>query len=115
MGVISGERGGQRIGSPLPIHLFERGVCWINRGLADQEHVKDIVYKTKVRDINDLKERITDAIATVDEAMLERTWMEIEYRHNVPMWKFSKLCEKKILNVMFIMQQTAQSYLFICI
>jgi hypothetical protein len=38
---------------------------------------------SKVRDINDLKERITDAIATVDEAMLERTWMEIEYRLDV--------------------------------
>jgi hypothetical protein len=46
-------------------------------------YVKDIVYKTKVRDINNLKERMTDAIATVDEAMLERTWMEIEYRLDV--------------------------------
>ena len=46
-------------------------------------YVKDIVYKTKVRDINDLKERIIDATATVDEAMLERTWMEIEYRLDV--------------------------------
>jgi hypothetical protein len=46
-------------------------------------YVKDIVYKTKIRDINDLKERIIDAIATVDEAMLERTWMEIEYRLDV--------------------------------
>jgi hypothetical protein len=46
-------------------------------------YVKDIVYKTKVRDINDLKQRITDAIATVDEAMLEQTWMETEYRLDV--------------------------------
>ena len=46
-------------------------------------YVKDIVYKTKIRDINDLKERIIDAIATVDEAMLERTLMEIEYRLDV--------------------------------
>lgn len=46
-------------------------------------YVKDIVYKTKVHDINDLKERITDAIAIIDEAMLERTWMEIEYRIDV--------------------------------
>jgi hypothetical protein len=34
-------------------------------------YVNDIVYKTKVHDINDLKERITDAIAIIDEAMLE--------------------------------------------
>jgi hypothetical protein len=46
-------------------------------------NVKDIVYKSKVRDINDLKERIIDAIATADSAMLERTWMEIEYRLDV--------------------------------
>jgi hypothetical protein len=46
-------------------------------------YVEDIVYKSKFRDINDLKERITDAIATVDEAMLGRTWMEIEYRLDV--------------------------------
>lgn len=31
----------------------------------------------------DLKQRITDAIATIDEAMLQRTWQEIEYRLDV--------------------------------
>jgi hypothetical protein len=46
-------------------------------------YVKDVVYKTKVRESNDLKERIRDAIATVDKATLERTWMEIEYRRDV--------------------------------
>ena len=42
-------------------------------------YVKDIMYQTKIRDINDLKQRITDAIATIDEAMLQRTWQEIYY------------------------------------
>jgi hypothetical protein len=46
-------------------------------------YVTDIVYKTKVQDINDLKERITEAIATIDKPMLEQTWMEIEYRLDV--------------------------------
>ena len=46
-------------------------------------YVKDIVYRTKIRDITDLKQRITDAIATIDEAMLQRTWQEIEYRLDV--------------------------------
>jgi hypothetical protein len=32
-----------------------------------------------VADINDLKDRIKDAIATVDVDMLQRTWMELEY------------------------------------
>ena len=31
------------------------------------------------RDITNLKQRITDAIATIDEGMLQRTWQEIEY------------------------------------
>ena len=36
-------------------------------------YVKDIVYRTKVRDITELKQRISDAIDTIDEAMLQRT------------------------------------------
>ena len=38
-----------------------------------------MVYRTKIRDNDDLKQKITDAIATIDEAMLQRTWQEIEY------------------------------------
>ena len=49
----------------------------------DRFYVKDIVYRTKVRDITDLKQRISDAIATIDEDMLQRTWQEIEYRLDV--------------------------------
>jgi hypothetical protein len=41
------------------------------------------VYRTKVRDITNLKQRITDAIATIDESMLQRTWQEIECRLDV--------------------------------
>ena len=43
----------------------------------------DIVYKTKVRDIDDLKQRISNAMTTIDEAMLQRTWQETEYRLDV--------------------------------
>ena len=46
-------------------------------------YVKDIVYRTKVRDIDDLKQRISNAITTIDETMLQRTWQEIEYRLDV--------------------------------
>ena len=46
-------------------------------------YVKDIVYKTKVRDIDDLKQRTSNAMTTIDEAMLQRTWLEIEYRLDV--------------------------------
>ena len=46
-------------------------------------YVKDIVYRTKVQDMTDLKQKIFNAIATIDEAMLQRTWQEIEYRLNM--------------------------------
>lgn len=36
-------------------------------------YAKDNVYRTKILDITDLKQKITDAIATVDEAVLQRT------------------------------------------
>jgi hypothetical protein len=36
-----------------------------------------------VADINDLKDRIKAAIATVDVDMLQRTWMELEYRLDI--------------------------------
>ena len=39
--------------------------------------MKDVVYRTKVKDISDLKERITAAVETTDEKMLNRTWTEI--------------------------------------
>ena len=42
-------------------------------------YVKDIVYQTKVKDINDLQHRIIYANHTVTVDMLARTWQEIEY------------------------------------
>ena len=46
-------------------------------------YVKDMVYRTKVRDITELKQRISNAIDTSDEAMLQRTRQKIEYRLDV--------------------------------
>ena len=42
-------------------------------------YVKDVVYRTKVKDISDLKERITAAVETIDKELSRRTWTEIEY------------------------------------
>ena len=39
--------------------------------------MKDVVYCTKVKDISDLKERITAAVETTDKEMLKRTLTEI--------------------------------------
>jgi len=46
-------------------------------------YVKDKVFSTPVPDITNLKERITDAFATIAEDMLENTWRETEYRLDV--------------------------------
>ena len=46
-------------------------------------YVKDIWYRTKVQDLADLKQRISNAIDTIDEAMLQRTSREIEHRLDV--------------------------------
>ena len=39
--------------------------------------MKDVVYRTKVKDISDLKERITAAVETTDKEMLRKMWIEI--------------------------------------
>ena len=46
-------------------------------------YVKDIVCRTKMRDINDLQHRIIEAIDAVAVDMLARTWQEIEYRLDI--------------------------------
>ena len=46
-------------------------------------YVKDVMYHTKVKDISDLKKRITAAVEAIDEEMLKRTWTEIEYRLDI--------------------------------
>jgi hypothetical protein len=79
----------QFLSETFPNRWIGRGgpILWLSRSpdITSMDfflwgYVKDIVYKTMFRDINNLKDRITDAI---DEAMLERTWMEIEYRLDV--------------------------------
>ncbi|KFM58240.1 hypothetical protein X975_25180, partial [Stegodyphus mimosarum] len=56
--------------------------------------VKDNVYRRRVSNIDDLKARMTTAIAPVDADMLAGTWREIEYRLDIlratkgHTWKF---------------------------
>ncbi|KFM70899.1 hypothetical protein X975_03732, partial [Stegodyphus mimosarum] len=45
--------------------------------------VKDNVYRRRVSNMDDLKARITTAIASVDADMLAGTWREIEYRLDI--------------------------------
>jgi hypothetical protein len=46
-------------------------------------YVKDKVFSTPVPDITNLKARITDALATITEDMLENTWRETDYQLDV--------------------------------
>ena len=46
-------------------------------------YVKDIVYRTKVRDVNDLQKRIIQALDTIIVDMPARTWLETEYRLDI--------------------------------
>ncbi|GBM57783.1 hypothetical protein AVEN_90952-1 [Araneus ventricosus] len=47
------------------------------------EIVKNIVYKTPVSSLDELKRRIVTAIQNVTPQMLENTWREIEFRLDV--------------------------------
>ena len=38
---------------------------------------------TLPKDVDELKVRITEAIATIDNAMLEHVWRELDYRLDV--------------------------------
>jgi hypothetical protein len=46
-------------------------------------YVRDIVYRTPVTFLDELKLRIVAAIETVTPQMLENTWREIEYRLDI--------------------------------
>ncbi|GBM62967.1 hypothetical protein AVEN_131141-1 [Araneus ventricosus] len=43
-------------------------------------YVKDVVYQSEVHNVVELKQRIPAAIETVDQDILQRSWMEFEYR-----------------------------------
>ena len=46
-------------------------------------YVKDRVYQTPVQDLVTLRERIVQAIQAIDVDMLQRVWMEMEYRLDI--------------------------------
>jgi hypothetical protein len=45
--------------------------------------VKYITYQVKINDLQRLKARIREAVATVAQNMLQATWNEIEYRLDI--------------------------------
>jgi len=45
--------------------------------------IKDVVYKRKVRDLADLRQRIIEAVELITPHMLINTWQEFEYRLDI--------------------------------
>jgi hypothetical protein len=46
-------------------------------------HVKNIVYQVRNNDLQNLKDRIREAVATVTPNILQATWNEVEYRLDI--------------------------------
>ena len=46
-------------------------------------YIKNIVSAEKIRNIHHLQDRITSAIETVTRDMIQKTWLEIEFRLDV--------------------------------
>jgi hypothetical protein len=46
-------------------------------------YVKNIVCQVKINDLQHLKARVRDAVATVAPNMLQATWNEVEYRPDI--------------------------------
>ena len=47
-------------------------------------HINGLVYVPPIpRDVDELKARITEAVSTIDNAMLGRVWQELDYRLDV--------------------------------
>ena len=46
-------------------------------------YIKNIVYAEKIRNIQQLQERITSAIETITRDTIQKTWQEIEFHLDV--------------------------------
>ena len=49
------------------------------RGLSSSSILKDVVYRRKVRDVADLRQRIIEAVELITPHMLINTWQQLEY------------------------------------
>lgn len=70
-------------------------------GFPSMSLCKNIVYQTKIRYLNELKLKLTDVIATIDEALLQQTWQEIQYCLHV-------LCVTNVACIRFKKMKTAE-------
>jgi hypothetical protein len=71
------------IGKDGPTPWPPRSPDFTPSGLCLWGYVKDKVFRHQFQTLDTLKARIRDALAAVAEAMLEKTWREIESRLDV--------------------------------
>jgi hypothetical protein len=45
--------------------------------------IKDVLYRRKVRDLADLRQRIVEAVQLITPHVLINTWQELEYRLDI--------------------------------
>ena len=55
---------------------------WVS-GLEVHNVLKDVVYRRKVRDLADLRQRIIEAVELITPHMLINRWQEPEYRLDI--------------------------------
>jgi len=62
-------------------------VCWnitrVNLWLLCNVHFLQIMQRTRLQDLADLKPRIIAAVKNIEAPMLTRVWQELEYRIDV--------------------------------
>jgi hypothetical protein len=68
---------------PIPRHPRSPDITRTPLGFFLWGHFKDIVYKTPVTSLDELRLRIVYLIEAVTKQMLGNTWKEIEYRLNI--------------------------------
>jgi hypothetical protein len=70
---------GRWIGRSGPIALSPRSPDLTPLDCLLRGHVKNIVYQVKINDLQHLKARIRDAVASVTSNMLQAMWNEVGY------------------------------------
>jgi len=64
------------------IHILYTGCAKIKKKIRRQK-VKDVVYRSNVRDLADLRQGIIEAVGVITPHMLINTWQKLEYRLDI--------------------------------
>ncbi|XP_049781100.1 uncharacterized protein LOC126183304 [Schistocerca cancellata] len=64
---------------PIPWPPHSPDITPLDFFYGGMQKISCIKHGSRIRDIADLKQRIRNAIATIDDTMLQQTWQEIKY------------------------------------